>query len=154
MSGVSEGEGQLASGHGPPELLGATPALPVRDVRAAAEFYRSKFGSEPVHVVDGFAVVVRGHVELHLWEADDESWRERPGFAARPVRSGGESFLAGTASCRINTIDVLQLFYEFQAAGVLHPTAGDAPTRTDFETVEFPTLDLDGNLLTFFRWGT
>ena len=25
-------------------------------------------------------------------------------------------------------------------------------SETDFGTREFPTLDLDGNLLTFFRW--
>ena len=48
--------------------------------------------------------------------------------------------------------DVDALFEELQATGVLHPTVREGVTATDFGTREFPTLDLDGNLLTFFRW--
>jgi len=35
---------------------------------------------------------------------------------------------------------------------VLHETAGGAVATTDFGTREFATVDLDGNLLTFFKW--
>jgi uncharacterized glyoxalase superfamily protein PhnB len=126
------------------------PALPVRDVRAAAEHYREKFGFDPVHVTDDFAVVIRDDVELHLWGATDEEWRARQDLAERPVCSGAESFLAGTASCRIEVRDVDALFEELDAAGVGHPTAGGLDD-TDFGTREFATLDMDGNLLTFFR---
>jgi hypothetical protein len=70
----------------------------------------------------------------------------------RPIRSGAESFLAGTASCRIEVADVDALFEELQSAGVLHDVSRGGVTATDFGTREFATLDGDGNLLTFFRW--
>ena len=35
---------------------------------------------------------------------------------------------------------------------VLHPTSRDGVATTDFGTREFTTLDLDGNLLSFFRF--
>jgi hypothetical protein len=59
--------------------------------------------------------------------------------------------LAGTASCRIAVADVDALFEELQNADVLHPTVQGGVAATDFGTREFATLDLDGNLLTFFR---
>jgi uncharacterized glyoxalase superfamily protein PhnB len=127
------------------------PALPVRDVGAAVAHYRERFGFEPVHQDNGFAVVVRDDAELHLWGASDEDWRSREDLAARPVCSGAESFIAGTASCRIQVVDVDALFGELEAAGVLHPTVRDGVSTTDFGTREFPTVDQDGNLLTFFR---
>ena len=66
------------------------------------------------------------------------------------VCSGAESFLAGTASCRIETKDVDALFAELRPQGILHPTVAGV-TNTDFGTREFATVDLDGNLLTFYR---
>lgn len=131
--------------------LGRTiPALPVRDMRAAVAFYRTRFGFEAPHATDDFAVLVRDDAELHLWGATDESWQTREDAPERPVRSGAESFIAGTASCRIEVVDVEALFGELSAAEVLHPTVRGV-IATDFGTREFATLDLDGNLLTFFR---
>jgi uncharacterized glyoxalase superfamily protein PhnB len=83
--------------------------------------------------------------------AGDEEWRAREDLAARPVRSGAESFLAGTASCRIEVRDVDALYAELRAAGVLHPVSTAGVTATDFGTREFAALDRDGNLLSFFR---
>jgi uncharacterized glyoxalase superfamily protein PhnB len=127
------------------------PALPVRDVEAAVAHYRERFGFEAVHQDDGFAVIVRDDAELHLWGASDEDWRSRADLAAMPICSGAESFIAGTASCRIEVRDVDALFEELEAAGVLHPTVRDGVVATDWGTREFSTLDQDGNLLTFFR---
>src|SRR5215208_1444963 len=118
------------------------PALPVRDVAAAVVLYRERFG---------FAVLARDDAVLHLWEAGDEEWRSRDGFVERPVRSGAESFIAGTASARIEVRDVDGLYAELAAAEVLHPVSRDGVTETDFGTREFATLDGDGNLLSFFR---
>jgi hypothetical protein len=133
--------------------LGQTiPALPVRDVRAAAAYFRERFGFEVPHETGGFAVLVRDEAHLHLWGATDDGWRSRADLRGRPVCSGAESFLAGTASCRIAVADVDALFDELRAADVLHPAAGDRVQATDFGTREFPTLDLDGNLITFFCW--
>ena len=80
--------------------------------------------------------------------------------------SGAESFLARTASCRIETEDIDGLYVELAAADVLHPVSRDGVTETDvlhpvwrdgvtetdFGTREFATLDADGNLIEFFCW--
>lgn len=133
--------------------LGRTiPALPARDVAAAVEHYRTRFGFDVVHHDGGFAVLGRDDAILHLWESGDEAWKQRDDLTARPVRSGAESFLAGTASCRIEVVDVDALFAELAAAEVLHRVSRAGVERTDFGTREFATVDLDGNLVTFYRW--
>ena len=112
--------------------LGRTiPALPVRDVPGAVAHYRERFGFEPRHETDDFAVIARDDAVLHLWGATDGEWRLRADLAERPICSGAESFLAGTASCRIEVLEVDALFEELQGR-----STGD------------------GNLLTFYRWVT
>jgi hypothetical protein len=128
------------------------PALPVRDVGEAAAYYRDRFGFDAPHATGDFAVLVRDYAVLHLWGATDDGWRSREDLERQPICSGAESFLAGTASCRIEVSDVDGLFAELQAAGVLHDVSRGGVTETDFGTREFATLDSDGNLLTFFRW--
>ena len=127
------------------------PALPVRDAAAAVGFYGNRLGFETLHHEGGFAVMCRDEAVLHLWEASDESWRERDS-AESPVCSGAESFIAGTASCRIVVEGVDDLYAELSAADVLHPVSRDGVDETDFGTREFATLDQDGNLVTFFQW--
>ena len=128
------------------------PALPVRDVQAALAHYVERFGFEVRHHDGDFAVITRDDAVLHLWGATDEDWRTRSDLAARPICSGAESFIAGTASCRIDVTDVEALYAELEAADVLHPVSRDGVTTTDFGTREFATLDADGNLISFFRW--
>jgi catechol 2,3-dioxygenase-like lactoylglutathione lyase family enzyme len=128
------------------------PALPVRDVRAAVAHYVERFAFEVRHHDGDFAVIARDDAVLHLWGATDEDWRTRADLAERPICSGAESFIAGTASCRIEVNDVDALYAELEAADVLHPVSRDGVTTTDFGTREFATLDTDGNLLSFFRW--
>ena len=129
--------------------------MPVRDAAAAAAFYRDRLDFEVLHHDGGFAVVGRGNARVHLWEASDEGWRRRDDFVERPVRSGAESFIAGTASFRVRVESaeaVDELYRELAAADVLHPVSSDGPTDTDFGTHEFAALDLDGNLIGFFAW--
>jgi len=127
------------------------PALPVRAVAAAVAFYRDQLGFEALHHDGGFAVICRDEAVLHLWEASDESWRGRD-RSERPVCSGAESFIAGTASCRIAVQGVDELYAEMNESDVLHPVSKTGPNDTDFGTREFATLDKDGNLVTFFQW--
>jgi catechol 2,3-dioxygenase-like lactoylglutathione lyase family enzyme len=115
-------------------------------------FYRDRFGFDASHETGDFAVLVRDDAVLHLWGATDDDWRSREDLDRHPIRSGAESFLAGTASCRIEVSEVDALFAELQSAGVLHDVSRAGVTATDFGTREFATLDSDGNLLTFFRW--
>lgn len=128
------------------------PALPVRVMGAAVRFYTGRLGFEVLHQDEGFAVLRRDDAVVHLWESSDDGWRERADFVERPIRSGAESFIAGTASTRIEVTDVDGLYAELQAAEVLHPVSKDGIVDTDFGTREFATLDADGNLISFFRW--
>ena len=140
------------SGRAPAGLHKTIPALPVRDVRAAIAYYREHFGFDAPHGAADFAVVVRDDAVLHLWGATDEDWRSREDLTSRPICSGAESFLAGTGSCRIEVGDVDALFDELQREGVLHAVSRAGVGATEFGTREFAAVDLDGNLLTFFRW--
>jgi catechol 2,3-dioxygenase-like lactoylglutathione lyase family enzyme len=135
-----------------PTLTQTIPALPVRDAVAAVAFYRDRFGFDVLHHDGGFAVLCRDEAVLHVWESGDETWRDRSDFAETPVSTGAESFIAGTASCRIMTEGVDELYEELRGADVLHPVSRKGVDDTDFGTREFSTLDLDGNLVTFFRW--
>jgi catechol 2,3-dioxygenase-like lactoylglutathione lyase family enzyme len=132
-------------------LTQTIPALPVRDAAAAVAFYRDRLGFTVLHHDGGFAVLGRDDAVVHLWEASDESWRERDSLE-RPVRSGAESFIAGTASCRIRVDGVDELYEEHRGNDVLHPVSKDGVDETDYGTREFATLDGDGNLVTFFQW--
>jgi len=134
--------------------LGRTiPALPARDVAASVEFYCERLGFEAVHHDGGFAVLRRDDAVVHLWEANDASWAKRVA-GDPPVRSGAESFLAGTASCRIEVEGVDELYAELRERDVLHPVSRDGLTETAFGTREFATLDGDGNLISFYVWVT
>lgn len=127
--------------------------MPVHDMSAAVAFYRDRLGFEVLHHEGGFAVMGRDEAVVHLWEASDETWRRR-GLRERPVESGAESFIAGTASCRVQVEGVDELYAELRDKDVLHSVSQDGVDDTDFGTREFATLDLDGNLLAFFEWVT
>jgi catechol 2,3-dioxygenase-like lactoylglutathione lyase family enzyme len=131
-------------------LSQAIPAMPVTDAAASVDFYRDRLGFEVIHHDGGFAVLRRDGAVVHLWEASDESWRERDSLE-RPVRSGAESFIAGTASCRIEVEGVDELYEELRGHDVLHPVSKEGVDDTDFGSREFATLDRDCNLVTF-QW--
>lgn len=128
-------------------MLHAIPALPVSDIERSTVFYRDTLGFTLVHQEAGFAIVERDGVQIHLWAATEESWRTRSRDAA-PVVSGAESFIAGTASCRVAVEDVDELHRHIEPLGVLHPNA--ALAEQPWGTREFGVLDPDNNLITFF----
>lgn len=133
--------------------LGRTvPALPVRDIAAAIAFYRDRLGFEVGHYDDGFAIVMRDDAEIHLWAANDESWEVRATLASHPVVSGAESFLAGTAGCRIEVEGIDALYDEYRESGVLYGP-DTVVERQPWGSREFPALDLERNLLTFTERG-
>jgi catechol 2,3-dioxygenase-like lactoylglutathione lyase family enzyme len=134
-----------------PRLGRTIPALPVRDIEAAVAHYRDRLGFEAPHVEPGFALLRRDDAEVHLWAASDDEWTGRDDFGAKPVCSGAESFIAGTASCRIEVQGVDVLYDELNANDVLHGASSGGVSTTDFGTREFHALDADGNLLTFFE---
>ncbi|MEJ5996629.1 VOC family protein [Pedobacter sp. Du54] len=127
------------------------PALPVVSIKKAVEFYKSKMGFHARHQEDSFAILVRGEVEIHLWQACDKSWKYRS-FALflRPIWSGAETFLAGTASCRVEVEGIDELYLEYKAQGVLH--SEDTVVEEQYwGHRDLATLDLHGNLITFYE---
>lgn len=132
-------------------LLRSIPALPVRNAPEGAAFYRSRFGFRVGHSDPDFASVHRDEIEIHLWSASDRRWRKRTadGWSV-PISSGAESFLAGTGSCRVEVRGIDALYTELKQSRVLY----DSTTVVEVQpwgTREFPTLDLERNVLTFFE---
>ena len=133
------------------KLIAATPALPVKDIQRSVDFYCGVLGFESVHQEDGFALLRRDAVELTLWSAYDESWRAPRAAQSRHelVVSGAESFIAGTASCRLELEGVDEFHDALKPAGIMHP---NAPLRDEgYGTREFSVSDPDNNLNAFFE---
>jgi len=129
------------------KLLLAIPGVPVSDLSVSIAFYRVKLGFALVVQKKGFAKLQRDAVEIHLWTACDESWRNRAGSS--PVVSGAESFIAGTGGCRIAVDGVDELYRTLLPLGILH---GDGALEdTLWGTREFAIVDPDNNLVTFFE---
>lgn len=134
-----------------PTFLNITPAFPVHHISKAVEFYKGKFGFECHHEEKTFAMLSRGGIELHLWAANNFSWKWRSFFLfLQPIQNGSESFLAGTHSCRIAVNDIEDLYIELKEKQVLY-NKKTVIENTYYGTKEFVALDLHRNLLTFYE---
>jgi catechol 2,3-dioxygenase-like lactoylglutathione lyase family enzyme len=130
-------------------FVGATPAMPSSDVSRSIEFYRDVLGFDVAHREDGFAVLRRDAAGINLWGATDDSWQTRADWG-RPIVSGAETFIAGTASCRVQVQGgVDELYAACKARDVVHPK-GDIED-TWWGTREFSVLDPDGNLVGLYE---
>jgi catechol 2,3-dioxygenase-like lactoylglutathione lyase family enzyme len=105
-------------------------------------------GFEVVAEDEGFALLRKDDATLSLWGATDESWKVRTDWQ-QPVRSGAETFIAGTASCSFATAGVDELYAHCNERGVVHPNAHIEDT--EWNTREFAILDPDGNLVRFWE---
>lgn len=133
------------------KMIKSIPALPVQNIKQSIEFYTTKLRFSVPHHDEGFAIIVRDEVEIHLWLASDEKWKIKgAALATRPIDSGAESFLAGTASCRIEVQDVDLLFEEYKDKDVIYNPDTVVETKP-WGTREFPALDHHRNLLTFYE---
>ena len=132
-------------------MIKSIPALPVQNIAESVAFYKSKFGFSSPHQDEGFAILVRDEVEIHLWASSDESWKNKgAALATQPIHSGAESFLAGTASCRIQVQGIDKLYEEYKTNGVIYSPA-TVVKKQPWGHREFPTLDHHRNLLTFYE---
>lgn len=129
-------------------MLRSIPALPVRNIQRSIPFYCEKLGFTLGYQEGGFAVLLHNGVRLiHLWEANDESWRTRS--FSEPVVSGAESFIAGTASCRIEVEGIDDLYQQILPLNILHPNA--IIRNLWWGVREFGINDPDNNLVEFFE---
>ncbi|RYE39102.1 MAG: VOC family protein [Sphingobacteriales bacterium] len=127
------------------------PALPVQDIQQSIEFYTNKLGFTARHYDEGFAIMVRDDVEIHLWKSGDDSWKNKvASLVENPVCSGAESFIAGTASCRIQVEGVEELFEEYKNKNVLHSVSTKVEEQP-WGDKEFHAVDIHRNLLTFYE---
>jgi hypothetical protein len=132
-------------------LIKTTPALPVVSIKASCEYYTSKLGFNIRHQEETFAIAVRDGIEIHLWQACDKSWKWRSILLFfKPIWTGAESFIAGTASCRIEMQGVKELYEEYKKQGVLH-SADTVVQEQYWGHREFHSVDNDRNLLTFYE---
>ncbi len=130
------------------KFIAPTPAMPTHDVLHALEFYTGVLGFESVHEEAGFALLRRDGTTISLWGATDEGWRDGLDLD-KPVCSGAESFIAGTASCSVEVEGVDELYAHCNERGIVHPNGhiGDQP----WGVREFGIVDPDGNLVTFWQ---
>ncbi len=133
------------------KIINTIPALPVLNIDEGTKFYEDKFGFTCRFKKDGFSKLIRDEIEIHLWASCDRTWKSRSIFLfLKPICSGAETFIAGTHSLRIQVIDIDNFYKEFNQAGVLY-NSKTVIEKTNWGTREFPTLDLHGNLITFFE---
>lgn len=110
-------------------------------------FFSGTLGFTLVHQEPEFAVVKRDEVEIHLWLAGDNDWKSKP--TTPPVCSGAESFIAGTASCRIQVGGIDELYAAFEPKGIVHPNG--SLENKPWGDREFAVSDPDRNLITFYE---
>lgn len=130
-----------------PEMKAAVPVLPISDPARSVAFYADRLGFTVHHRDQGYVALGRDAIQIHLWVAGDESWKSRE--AGTPIESGAESFLAGTASCRVQVDGIESLYAEATALGIVHPNGPLAAKPWGF--TEFSILDPDNNLVTFYQ---
>ena len=128
-------------------MLQSIPAFPVGDIKQSISFYCNKLGFTLVHKEGGFAVLMCNEVRIHLWEASDESWRFRSNDS--PICTGRESFIAGTASCRIEVEGVDELYQHIKPLGILHPNTSLKDQA--WGERDFVVTDPDNNLISFYQ---
>jgi hypothetical protein len=133
------------------KLKKSIPALPVLDIKQSCEYYTNKLGFSIRHQEETFAIAVRDEVEIHLWQSCDKSWKWRSVFLAlKPIWTGAETFIAGTASCRIEVQGVEELYEEYKKQGVLH-SPDTKVVEQYWGNREFAAVDNHRNLLTFYE---
>lgn len=127
------------------------PALPVQSIKKACEHYTNKLGFTIRHQEETFAIAVRDEVEIHLWQACDKSWKWRSILLfLKPIWTGAETFIAGTASCRIQVQGIDKLYEDYKKQGVLH-SPNTVVQEQYWGHKEFPVVDNYRNLLTFYE---
>ena len=116
------------------EFLSAVPIVPAREIEASTSWYRDVLGFDVFLTADDYGIVGRGEAWIHFCGP-----------------SGIEPENSST-SLRIGVRGIDALHRECEARGLVHP---NAPLRTEeWGFREFSVTDLDGNLVTFFRWDT
>jgi uncharacterized glyoxalase superfamily protein PhnB len=108
------------------KFFSANPVMPVKNAKAAAEYYRDNFGFsiDVLWESPNYACVRRGGITIEMGE-------ERPTHI-------------GSGICFINVDNTDKLYEEFKSRNILF--VGDYAER-DYGSKDFRVRDSDGNLL-------
>lgn len=111
-------------------LLNAIPIFPAQELDSTLAFYLGKLGFNLLFNYGDYAGIQRDNFELHFWVCSDRN-------------------VADNTSCRIKTSNLVDLYHEYQAAGVLHPNSA-LHVKPDGQC-QFTIADPNGNILDFFE---
>ena len=112
-------------------FVSAVPIIPVRDVEAAASWYRDLLGFDVFHVEGEYGIVGRGESWIHFWGPSGSA----PEDSNTMIRLG----VRGTD----------ELYEQCGERQIVHPNAPLQETPWGFR--EFSVADRDGSLVTFFE---
>lgn len=125
--------------------------MPVQDIKASCTYYTIRLGFTIRNQEDPFAISIRDEFEIHLWQACDKSWKWRSILLTlKPIWIGAETFIAGTASCRIQVQGINELYEEYKKKGVLQSPV-TLVQQQYLGHKEFPAVYNHRNLLTFYE---
>ena len=106
----------------------ADPVLASLNMAKTLAFYTQKLGFRQTYGDDNYGIVARDEIVIHFWKCDDPIFPQN-------------------TSCYVNVRGVDNLYYEMQAAGVVHPN-GELEDKP-WGMREFAILDEDGNMIKF-----
>lgn len=112
----------------PTHLNRADPVLASLDMAKTLTFYTNTLGFRQTYGDENYGIVVRDEIVLHFWKCDDPIFPKN-------------------TSCYVNVRGVDNLYYEMQAAGVVHPN--EPLEDKAWGMREFAILDEDGNMIKF-----
>ncbi len=116
-----------------PELLSVIPVLPTANLERDVAWYEEHTGFKTMYAANGYAVLRRGNIGIHLqWHADTP-----------------EDPLLGGSVARFSVKNLKILFEEFIERGTV--TKEKWLANTPWQTNEFGFYDLNNNALIFLE---
>ena len=109
-------------------LRSAIPILASLNAEETIKFYTEKLGFTFVNNWDGYLILSKDDIFLHLWPTNDPEIPKNTG-------------------CYINVTEVEKLYAEYKPRGVVHPN-GKLETKP-WRMKQFSILDNNGNIIHF-----
>jgi catechol 2,3-dioxygenase-like lactoylglutathione lyase family enzyme len=109
-------------------LQTAIPVLASLNEQETVQFYTEKLGFTFHASWDGYLIMDRDGIYIHLWSCKDPE-------------------IAKATSCYIVVTEVEKLYAEYKSSGVVHPN-GELQDKP-WKMKEFSILDNNGNLIAF-----
>lgn len=109
-------------------LKSAVPILASLNEDETVKFYTEKLGFTFYSSWEGYLILGRDKIILHLWPCKDAQ-------------------IAKATSCYINVTDVDKLYKEYEPLGVVHPNG--KLQEMPWKIKQFSILDNNGNLIHF-----